>query len=154
MAVISIISSVAAASVELASGHSEDKTTETTLTLPMDRKQLILSKFFTVVIYGMLAGIVNFILLVVMIIVIFKNMIGQIEAGLADFDWSLILNFRTVTISFVSLLLIAFFVSLIFVTAAGFASKRKDGSILVSPFSAIITYLPLEIGRASCRERV
>ena len=145
MAVISIISSVAAASVELASGHSEDKTTETTLTLPMDRKQLILSKFFTVVIYGMLAGIVNFILLVVMIIVIFKNMIGQIEAGLADFDWSLMLNFRTVTISFVSLLLIAFFVSLIFVTAAGFASKRKDGSILVSPFSAIITYLPLVI---------
>jgi len=145
MAVISIISSVAAASVELGSGHSEDKTTETTLTIPADRKDVILSKFFTVVIYGMLAGLVNFILLVTMIIVIFKNMIGQIEAGLADFDWGLIMNFRNISISFVSLVLIAFFVSLIFVTAAGFASKRKDGNIMVSPFTAVITYLPLVI---------
>ena len=114
MAVISIISSVAAASVELGSGHSEDKTTETTLTIPADRKDVILSKFFTVVIYGMLAGLVNFILLVTMIIVIFKNMIGQVEAGLADFDWGLIINFKNLSISFVSLVLIAFFVSLIF----------------------------------------
>lgn len=145
MAVISIIASIAAASVELASGHSEDKTTETTLTLPMERKNVILAKFFTVVIYGMLAGLVNFALLVVVIMIIFKNMIGQVESGLTDFDWSFILNFRNISLSFISLLLIAFFVSLIFITAAGFASKRKDGNIYVSPFSALITYLPLVV---------
>lgn len=145
MAVISIIASISAASVELASGHSEDKTTETTLTLPMDRKNIILSKFYTVVIYGMMAGLLNFVLLVVIILIVFKNMLGQVEAGMLDFDWSVVLNFRNISISLISLLLIAFFVSLIFITAAGFASKRKDGNILVSPFTALITYLPLVI---------
>jgi len=145
MSVISILASIAAASVELASGHSEDKTTETTLTLPLNRKDVIFAKFITVVIYGMLAGLISFTFIVVIMMHIFTSMIDKIGAGMADFDWSLIINFRNISLSLLSLTIIAFFVSMIFITAAGFASKRKEGNILVSPFSAIITYLPIVI---------
>ncbi|MBU4486473.1 MAG: hypothetical protein KKD38_06050 [Candidatus Delongbacteria bacterium] len=145
ISVMSILGSCVAASVELASGHTEDKTSETTLTIPLSREKIILSKFITVTIYGIIAGLVNFSFLIVFIMQIFRSFFGKIEEGLLDFDWSMVLNFKTILISIISLSLIAFFVSLIFITAAGFASKRKEGGVLVSPFMAIITYLPFVI---------
>lgn len=143
--VMSILGSCVAASVELTSGHSEDKTAETTLSLPLDRKKILVSKFLSVTIYGIIAGTVNFTLLVAFMIQLFKNFFDQINESLISFDWYSIINLRTISLSFISLALTAFFVALIFVTAAGFASKRKEGSVMVSPFMALMTYLPLVI---------
>lgn len=143
--VMSILGSCVAASVELTSGHSEDKTSETTLSLPVDRKKILISKFLSVTIYGIIAGTVNFTLLVAFMIQLFKNFFDKINEGLSTFDWYNIINLRTFSLSFASLALTAFFVALIFVTAAGFASKRKEGSVMVSPFMALMTYLPLVI---------
>ena len=143
--VMSILGSCVAASVELTSGHSEDKTTETTLSLPVDRKKILISKFLSVTVYGIIAGKVNFTLLVAFMIQLFKNFFDQINESLNSFDWYSVINLRTISLSFISLALTAFFVALIFVTAAGFASKRKEGSVMVSPFMALMTYLPLVI---------
>jgi hypothetical protein len=143
MSVISIIASIAAASVEITSGHSEDKTSETSLTVPVKREIIIISKFITVVIYGMLAGTVNFVFLISFIMSIFKTFLDKIADDLTGFSWDQIINLRIASISLVSLLLTSFFVSVVFITASGFASKRKEGSILVSPFTAVLTYLPL-----------
>ena len=143
--IMSILGSCVAASVELSSGHSEDKTSETTLTLPIERKKIMISKFISVSFYGILAGSVNFIFLTVFMMQIFRNFIGIIDEGMAGIGWDKILNFNTVFFSILSLCLTAFFISLIFVTAAGFASKRKEGSVLVSPFMAAVTYIPLII---------
>ncbi len=143
--IMSILGSCVAASVELASGHSEDKTSETTLTLPVERKVIMISKFISVSIYGILAGSLNFIFLTVFMMQIFRSFMGIIDQGIAGIGWSKIISFNTLFFSFVSLCLTAFFISLIFVTAAGFASKRKEGSVLVSPFMAAVTYIPLVI---------
>ena len=142
---ISILGSCVAASVELTSGHSEDKTSETTLTLPVERKKILISKFFSVTIYGLVAGTLNFSFLTVFMIQIFRSFFSQIDEGINIFEWNRFINFQTFSLSFISLSITAFFVSLIFVTAAGFASKRKEGSVMVSPFMAVITYLPLII---------
>ncbi|MFO7811192.1 MAG: ABC transporter permease subunit [Candidatus Delongbacteria bacterium] len=143
--IISIVGSCVAASVELTSGHSEDKTAETTLTLPISRKKIIVSKFVSVTIYGLMAGILNFSLLMIFMMQLFSIFFSRIDIGISEFDWQRILNFETLTFSFISLTLTAFFTSLIFVAAAGFASKRKEGNVMVSPFMALITYLPLVI---------
>ena len=143
--VMSILGSCVAASVELTSGHSEDRTAETTLSLPLDRKRILVSKFLSVTIYGITAGTVNFTLLVAFMIQLFKNFFDKINESLVSFDWYSVINLRTISLSFISLALTAFFVALIFVTAAGFASKRKEGSVMVSPFMALMTYLPLVI---------
>ncbi len=143
MSVISVIASVAAASVEITSGHSEDKTMETSLTVPAGREKIIIAKFITVVIYGMLSGVLNFIFLISFIITLFKTFLDAVASDIAGFDWAQVINLRIMSISFLALLLTSFFVAVIFVTASGFASKRKEGSIFVSPFSALLTYLPL-----------
>jgi len=145
MSVISVISAASAAAVELTAGHSEDRTTETTLTVPLERKRIITAKFITVVLYGIIAGLINFSFIIFMMIFIFKTMISKLEKGFASFDWSGIINFTNFSISIASLVIVAVFVSLIFITAAGFASKRKDGNILISPFTVLITYLPLVV---------
>jgi hypothetical protein len=145
MSVISVISAASAAAVELTAGHSEDRTTETTLTVPLERKHIITAKFITVVLYGIIAGLINFSFIIFMMIFIFKTMISGLEKGFASFDWSSIINFTNFSISIGSLVIVAVFVSLIFITAAGFASKRKGGNILISPFTVLITYLPLVV---------
>ncbi len=145
MAVISIIASIAAASVEITSGHTEDRTTETSLTVPQKREVIIMSRFVTVVIYGMLAGAVNFIFLISFILSLFNTFIEKMSNDITGFDWGHIINLKIIAFCFISLLLTSFFVSIILVTASGFASKRKEGSVLVSPFTALLTYLPLVI---------
>lgn len=143
MSVISIISAAAAASVEMTSGHLEDRTAETSLTLPVKRESVIISKLITVNIYALLAGTVNFVFLVAFIVTIFKSLITGVSEDITGFSWSEVFNLKIIIITAISLILTSFFVSIIFVTASGFASKRKEGGVMISPFTAFLTYLPL-----------
>ena len=143
LSVISIISAAAAASVEITSGQSEDRTAETSLTLPLKRESVIISKLLTVNIYALLAGTVNFVFLVVFIITIFSSLITGVSEDMTGFSWSEIFSLNIIIIALISLLLTSFFVSVIFITASGFASKRKEGGVMISPFTAFLTYLPL-----------
>ena len=143
MSVISIISSAAAASVEMTSGHMEDRTAETSLTTPVKRESVIISKLITVNIYALLAGTVNFVFLVAFIVAIFKSLLSGVSEDMIGFSWNEVFSLKIIMIILISLVLTSFFVSIIFVTASGFASKRKEGSVMISPFTALLTYLPL-----------
>jgi hypothetical protein len=145
MAFMSVLGSCVAAAVELASGQSEDRTSETTLTSPLKREKIIMAKIITVTIYGMLAGAVNFSFLIVFLVQIFKTFIDGLKTHFEAFDWSVLLNFQFAAFTVLSLIVVSFTLSVIFIAAAGFATKRKEGGVLVSPFTALISYLPLVI---------
>jgi hypothetical protein len=145
MAFMSVLGSCVSASVELASGQSEDRTSETTMTAPVKRETIMMAKIITVTIYGVFAGIVSFSFLVAFLIQIFKTFLDGMKTQFELFRWSDILNYQTALFTMISLIVVSFTLSVIFITAAGFASKRKEGGVLVSPFTALISYLPIVI---------
>ncbi|MBN2789413.1 MAG: hypothetical protein JXR69_04435 [Candidatus Delongbacteria bacterium] len=134
MSIITIIAGLGTGAVELTAGHTEDKTTETTLTTSLSRFKIIMAKLFATNIYGLIGGILNFSFLTFVIIQIINTLMMQFAGKSLEFDWSLIFNFRTISITFLSLTLMSHIMSLIFVAAAGFAKTRKEGNILITPF--------------------
>ncbi|NOR44594.1 MAG: hypothetical protein GQ534_03330 [Candidatus Delongbacteria bacterium] len=134
MSIITIIAGIGTGAVELTAGHTEDKTTETTLTTALSRKSIILAKVFATNIYGLVAGIINFTFLTFVIMQIISVLMMQFTNKKLDFDWSVILNLRTLLLSLLSLAIISYMMSLIFVAAAGFAKTRKESNILITPF--------------------
>ncbi|MCK5759991.1 MAG: hypothetical protein KAH33_01775 [Candidatus Delongbacteria bacterium] len=134
MSIITIIAGIGTGAVELTAGHTEDKTTETTLTTSLSRTKIIMAKLFATNIYGLVAGVLNFTFLTFVITQIISTLTMQLANKKLEFDWSLILNFRTILITLVSLAVMSHLMSLIFVAAAGFATKRKEGNILITPF--------------------
>ncbi|MCK4980458.1 MAG: ABC transporter permease subunit, partial [Candidatus Delongbacteria bacterium] len=134
MSIITIIAGIGTGAVELTAGHTEDKTTETTLTTSLSRTKIIMAKLFATNIYGLAAGIINFTFLTFVITQIISTLTMQLANKKLEFDWSLILNFKTILITLLSLAVMSHLMSLIFVAAAGCATKRKEGNILITPF--------------------
>jgi sodium transport system permease protein len=134
MSIITIIAGIGTGAVELTAGHTEDKTTETTLTTSLSRKKIIMAKLIATNIYGLIAGILNFTFLTFVILQIINTLMMQFAGKSFDFDWSLIFNIKVILITFLSLSIMSHMMSLIFVAAAGFATKRKEGNILITPF--------------------
>ncbi|MDA3885976.1 MAG: ABC transporter permease subunit [Candidatus Delongbacteria bacterium] len=134
MSIITIIAGIGTGAVELTAGHTEDKTTETTLTTSLSRKKIIMAKLLATNIYGLTAGILNFSFLTFVITQIINTLMMQFAGKSLEFDWSLIFNFKIILITFFSLAIMSHMMSLIFVAAAGFAKNRKEGNILITPF--------------------
>lgn len=134
MSIITIIAGIGTGAVELTAGHTEDKTTETTLTTALPRKIIIMAKLLATNIYGLTAGILNFLFLTFVITQIVNTLMVQFVNKQLEFDWSLILNLRITLITLLSLLVMSHMMSSVFVAAAGFAKTRKEGNILITPF--------------------
>lgn len=119
------------AATDLTVGEKERGTLETFLTYPIKSSELILGKFFAIVISAIITLIISIVLCVVSLLYV-KNNFAILE------NITMNLNFTTILLMFVILFTYSFFISGICITVASFAKSFKEAQSSLTPVSLII----------------
>lgn len=119
------------AATDLTAGEKERGTLETLLTYPIKSSELILGKFFAIVISVIITLIISIILCIVSLIFVKYNF-AILE------NITLNLNIVTILLMFIILFTYAFFISGLCITIASHAKSFKEAQSSLTPVSLII----------------
>lgn len=136
-----IIMSIVVATGNMATGATaterENGTLETILTFPIKKNELILGKYYSSVIIGFINSLVAFTLMILSI-VISKNFYTMYEGT------NLIVNFQTISISLLMLILSSLFIAGVALALCGMSKSYKEAQSSVS-FLNVVALVPMLI---------
>lgn len=133
--IMAITLSAIYASTDSTAGEKERGTLETILTFPISRKELILGKYFSISISGIITMIIG-ILLSVLSLLFVKNNFSIYDNVVFN------INITSIILTIIILLFYTLFVSGLCITIASFTKTFKEAQSALTPIS-LITCIPM-----------
>lgn len=148
--IIFVLAGAMAFSVEITAGERENNASETLYVTPLSRIKIFISKILVVATFSFFTGLLNFTVLGLVMLQLIDYLLKMVEksSGIISFELFSVFNFYVILLILLSLVLIAFLCSTLFVTIASFAKTKKEANVVLTPvmtllmYSSFITFIP------------
>lgn len=140
-AIISVLTGVSAAAVEVTAGEREINAYETVFVTPLKRSAIHSSKIMATFIFGLFSGLINFFMLGSVMLQIMATIFKQLGKKGLDLDAGSIFSLDIVLLVLVTLIIVGLLGSMLFVTVSSFSPTKKEANIALTPFIAIMMYI-------------
>ena len=136
MLVISLLIGTMYPAIDTTAGERERGTLETILTLPVTNRQLIVSKFLTVAVIGMISAILNIISMGGIAIYMYRIM--DMQTDVASFDMAKF--YPAILVGILSIFAFSLFISAVTMCVTSFAKSYKEANNYITPLMLVIMF--------------
>ncbi|MCM1251537.1 MAG: ABC transporter permease [Clostridium sp.] len=136
MLIISLLMGTMYPAIDTTAGERERGTLETILTLPVTNKQLIISKFLTVAIIGMISAFLNILSMGGIAYYIYQIM--ELETEVQSFDLTGFIP--AILVSILAVFVFSLFISAITMCVTSFAKSYKEANNYITPLMLVIMF--------------
>lgn len=137
MLVISLLMGTMYPAIDTTAGERERGTLETILTLPVTNRQLIVSKFLTVAVIGMISAFLNIISMGGIAVYMYK--IYDMQTGAADFDMAKFIP--AILVGILSVFAFSLFISAVIMCVTSFAKSYKEANNYITPLMLAVLFV-------------
>lgn len=137
MLIISLLMGTMYPAIDTTAGERERGTLETILTLPVTNRQLIVSKFITVAIIGMISALLNILSMGGIAIYMYKIMDLQTDMG--GFDMAKF--YPAILVGILSIFAFSLFISAITMCVTSFAKSYKEANNYITPLMLVVMFV-------------
>lgn len=137
MLIISLLMGTMYPAIDTTAGERERGTLETILTLPVTNRQLIVSKFITVAIIGMISALLN--ILSMGGIALYMYVIMDMQTDMGTFDMG---KFGpAVLVCMLSVFAFSLFISAVTMCVTSFAKSYKEANNYITPLMLVVMFI-------------
>ena len=137
MLVISLLMGTMYPAIDTTAGERERGTLETILTLPVTNRQLIVSKFLTVAVIGMVSALINIISMGGIAVYMYK--ILDMQTDVAAFDMAKF--YPAILVSVLSIFAFSLFISAVTMCVTAFAKSYKEANNYITPLMLVVMFV-------------
>ena len=137
MLVISLLMGTMYPAIDTTAGERERGTLETILTLPVTNRQLIVSKFLTVAVIGMISALLN--ILSMGGIAVYMYQILGMQTEVASFDMAKF--YPAILVGILCIFAFSLFISAITMCVTSFAKSYKEANNYITPLMLVIMFV-------------
>lgn len=137
MLVISLLMGTMYPAIDTTAGERERGTLETILTLPVTNRQLIVSKFLTVAVIGMISALLN--ILSMGGIAVYMYQILGMQTEVASFDMAKF--YPAILVGVLCIFAFSLFISAITMCVTSFAKSYKEANNYITPLMLVIMFV-------------
>ena len=136
MLVISLLMGTIYPAIDTTAGERERGTLETILTLPVTNRQLIVSKFLTVAVIGMISAVLNIISMGGIAVYMYK--IIDMQADAADIEMAKF--YPAILVGILAILAFSLFISAVTMCVTSFAKSYKEANNYITPLMLVVLF--------------
>ena len=136
MLVISLLMGTMYPAIDTTAGERERGTLETILTLPVTNRQLIVSKFLTVAVIGMISALLNIISMGGIAVYMYK--IFDMQTDAADIDMARF--YPAILVGILAILAFSLFISAVTMCVTSFARSYKEANNYITPLMLVVLF--------------
>ena len=136
MLVISLLMGTMYPAIDTTAGERERGTLETILTLPVTNRQLIVSKFLTVAVIGMISAVLNIMSMGGIAVYMYKIIDMQTDA--ADIDMARF--YPAILVGIMAILAFSLFISAVTMCVTSFAKSYKEANNYITPLMLVVLF--------------
>lgn len=137
MLVISLLMGTMYPSIDTTAGERERGTLETILTLPVTNRQLIISKFITVAVIGMVSAFLNILSMGAIAIYMYKMM--DLQTDVATFDMAKFIP--AIFVCILAVFAFSLFISAVTMCVTSFAKSYKEANNYITPLMLVVMFV-------------
>lgn len=134
MLIISLLMGTMYPAIDTTAGERERGTLETMLTLPVTNRQLIVGKFITVAVIGMVSALLN--ILSMGFIAFYIYQVSGMQMEIISFDVGLFLP--AIVVSVLAVFAFSLFISAATMCVTSFAKSYKEANNYITPFMLVV----------------
>lgn len=136
MLVISLLMGTMYPAIDTTAGERERGTLETILTLPVTNRQLIVSKFLTVAVIGMISAMLNIVSMGGIAVYMYK--IFDMQTDAADIDMAKF--YPAILVGILAILAFSLFISAVTMCVTSFAKSYKEANNYIMPLMLVVMF--------------
>lgn len=137
MLIISLLMGTMYPAIDTTAGERERGTLETILTLPVTNRQLIVSKFITVAVIGMISALLN--ILSMGGIAFYMYEILEMQTDIGSFD---MMNFvPAILVCMLAIFAFSMFISAVTMCVTSFAKSYKEANNYITPLMLVVMFV-------------
>lgn len=137
MLIISLLIGTMYPAIDTTAGERERGTLETILTLPVTNRQLIISKFITVAMIGMVSALLNILSMSAIALYMYKLM--DMQTDVAAFDLAKFIP--AILICILAVFAFSLFISAITMCVTSFARSYKEANNYITPLMLVVMFV-------------
>lgn len=137
MLVISLLMGTMYPAIDTTAGERERGTLETILTLPVTNRQLIVSKFLTVAVIGMISALLNIMSMGGIAFYMYK--ILDMQTDVAGFDMAKF--YPAILVGILSIFAFSLFISAVTMCVTAFAKSYKEANNYITPLMLVVMFV-------------
>ncbi|MBD5515677.1 MAG: CPBP family intramembrane metalloprotease [Lachnospiraceae bacterium] len=137
MLVVSLLMGTMYPAIDTTAGERERGTLETILTLPVTNRQLIISKFITVAVIGMVSAFLNILSMGVITLYMYKMLDMQTDMG--SFDLAKFIP--AIFVCILAVFAFSLFISAVTMCVTSFAKSYKEANNYITPLMLIVMFV-------------
>lgn len=137
MLVISLLMGTMYPAIDTTAGERERGTLETILTLPVTNRQLIVSKFLTVAVIGMISALLNIISMGGIAVYMYK--ILDMQTDVVSFDMAKF--YPAILVGILSIFAFSLFMSAVTMCVTSFATSYKEANNYITPLMLVVMFV-------------
>ncbi|MDE7187405.1 MAG: ABC transporter permease subunit, partial [Lachnospiraceae bacterium] len=137
MLIISLLMGTMYPAIDTTAGERERGTLETILTLPVTNRQLIVSKFITVAVIGMISALLN--ILSMGGIALYMYAIMDMQTDMGTFDMGKFVP--AILVCMLSVFAFSLFISAVTMCVASFAKSYKEANNYITPLMLVVMFI-------------
>ncbi|MCH5256038.1 MAG: CPBP family intramembrane metalloprotease [Lachnospiraceae bacterium] len=136
MLIISLLMGTMYPAIDTTAGERERGTLETILTLPVTNRQLIVSKFITVAVIGMISALLNIISMGGIAFYMYKIM--DMQTDTAGFDMAKF--YPAILVGILAIFAFSLFISAVTMCVTSFAKSYKEANNYITPLTLVVMF--------------
>ena len=137
MLVISLLMGTMYPAIDTTAGERERGTLETILTLPVTSRQLIISKFLTVAVIGIISAFLNILSMGGIAVYMYKIM--ELQTDAQAFDMAMFLP--AIMVCILAIFAFSLFISAITMCTTSFAKSYKEANNYITPLMLVVMFI-------------
>lgn len=137
MLIISLLMGTMYPAIDTTAGERERGTLETILTLPVTNRQLIVSKFITVALIGIISAVLNIISMGGIALYMYKIM--DMQTDTAGFDMAKF--YPAIFVGILAIFAFSLFISAITMCVTAFAKSYKEANNYITPLMLVVMFV-------------
>lgn len=136
MLVISLVMGTMYPAIDTTAGERERGTLETILTLPVTNRQLIVSKFLTVAVIGMVSALLNILSMGGIAVYMYKVL--DMQTDVAGFDMGKF--YPAILVGILTIFAFSLFISAVTMCVTSFAKSYKEANNYITPLMLVVMF--------------
>ena len=137
MLIISLLMGTIYPAIDTTAGERERGTLETILTLPVTNRQLIISKFITVAVIGMVSALLNILSMGAIAFYMYK--MADMQTEVASFDLAKFIP--AILVCILAVFAFSLFISAVTMCVTSFAKSYKEANNYITPLMLIVMFI-------------
>ncbi|MDE6844631.1 MAG: ABC transporter permease [Lachnospiraceae bacterium] len=137
MLIVSLLMGTMYPAIDTTAGERERGTLETILTLPVTNRQLIISKFITVAVIGMVSALLNILSMGAIALYMYK--IADLQTDVASFDLAKFIP--AILVCILAVFAFSLFISAVTMCVTSFAKSYKEANNYITPLMLVVMFV-------------